>query len=61
MIDIQLDQTDRRILSVLQIDGRTSNADLAERINLSASACHRRVQRLDSLGCLLYTSPSPRD
>ena len=49
MIDIQLDQTDRRILSVLQIDGRTSNADLAERINLSASACHRRVQRLDSI------------
>ena len=52
MIDIQLDQTDRRILSVLQIDGRTSNADLAERINLSASACHRRVQRLDSLGII---------
>ena len=52
MIDIQLDQTDRRILSVLQIDGRTSNADLAERINLSASAWHRRVQRLDSLGII---------
>ena len=52
MIDIQLDQTDRRILSVLQIDGRTSNADLAERINLSESACHRRVQRLDSLGII---------
>lgn len=49
MVDIQLDQTDRRILSVLQMDGRISNADLAERINLSASACHRRVQRLDSL------------
>ena len=52
MIDIQLDQTDRRILSVLQIDGRTSNADLAERINLSAAAGHRRVQRLDSLGII---------
>ena len=52
MIDIQLDQTDRRILTALQIAGRTSNADLAERINLSASACHRRVLRLDSLGVI---------
>lgn len=50
MTDIELDKIDRRILSVLQIDGRISNADLAEKINLSASACHRRVQRLDSLG-----------
>ena len=52
MVDIQLDQTDRRILSVLQMDGRISNADLAERINLSASACHRRVQRLHSTGII---------
>jgi Lrp/AsnC family leucine-responsive transcriptional regulator len=43
-----LDATDRRILSVLQRDGRISNADLAEAINLSASACHRRVQRLEA-------------
>jgi len=52
VVDIQLDQTDRRILSVLQMDGRISNADLAERINLSASACHRRVQRLHSTGII---------
>ncbi len=45
---MQLDQTDRRILHVLQREGRISNADLAERINLSASACHRRVQRLEA-------------
>lgn len=45
-----LDPTDRRILTVLQRDGRISNADLAEQINLSASACHRRVQRLESEG-----------
>jgi len=50
LTDIELDKIDRRILSVLQIDGRISNADLAEKINLSASACHRRVQRLDSSG-----------
>ena len=45
-----LDATDRRILSALQISGRMSNADLSEKINLSPSACHRRVQRLESDG-----------
>ena len=46
----ELDPTDRRILTVLQRDGRISNADLAEEVNLSASACHRRVQRLENDG-----------
>lgn len=46
----QLDATDRRILGVLQKEGRISNADLAQRVNLSASACHRRVQRLEEAG-----------
>lgn len=46
----RLDPTDRRILSVLQRDGRISNADLAQRVHLSASACHRRVQRLEEMG-----------
>lgn len=41
---------DRRILTVLQKSGRMSNADLSERVNLSASACHRRVQRLEKEG-----------
>lgn len=45
-----LDPTDRRILTVLQKEGRISNADLAQRVNLSASACHRRVQRLEEGG-----------
>lgn len=47
---MSLDQTDRRILVVLQKQGRISNADLSERVNLSASACHRRVQRLEADG-----------
>ncbi|WP_293577774.1 Lrp/AsnC family transcriptional regulator [Phaeobacter sp.] len=47
---MSLDETDRRILSVLQKQGRISNADLSERVNLSASACHRRVQRLEVEG-----------
>lgn len=45
-----LDQVDRRILSVLQRQGRISNAELSEAVNLSASACHRRVQRLEADG-----------
>jgi Lrp/AsnC family leucine-responsive transcriptional regulator len=44
------DATDYRILSALQRDGRMTNADLAERANLSPSACHRRVQRLEAEG-----------
>lgn len=47
-----IDTTDRRILSVLQNRGRISNADLADAVNLSASACHRRVQRLESEGVI---------
>ncbi|TQS71501.1 Lrp/AsnC family transcriptional regulator [Rhodobacteraceae bacterium] len=47
---MDLDATDRRILMVLQKHGRMSNADLSERVNLSASACHRRVQRLEEDG-----------
>lgn len=46
----ELDATDRRILTVLQKEGRITNAELAERVNLSASACHRRVQRLEEDG-----------
>ncbi|WP_435312063.1 Lrp/AsnC family transcriptional regulator [Primorskyibacter sedentarius] len=47
-----LDETDLRILRVLQRKGRISNADLSEKVNLSASACHRRVQRLENEGII---------
>lgn len=47
---MQLDATDCRILRVLQKQGRITNAELAEMINLSPSACHRRVQRLETEG-----------
>ncbi|NBQ28094.1 MAG: Lrp/AsnC family transcriptional regulator, partial [Rhodobacteraceae bacterium] len=36
---MKIDDTDRRILNVLQRNGRVSNAELAEQVNLSASAC----------------------
>ncbi|MEZ5798080.1 MAG: Lrp/AsnC family transcriptional regulator [Paracoccaceae bacterium] len=45
-----LDATDRRILAALQKEGRITNAELSERVNLSPSACHRRVQRLEEEG-----------
>ncbi|RMD89016.1 MAG: winged helix-turn-helix transcriptional regulator, partial [Alphaproteobacteria bacterium] len=48
----ELDAIDRRILDVLQRQGRISNAELAERVHLSASACHRRVQRLEKAGII---------
>ena len=48
----ETDATDRRILALLQKDGRMTNAELASRINLSASACHRRVQRLEEAGVI---------
>lgn len=48
--NMDIDSIDRRILQVLQREGRISNADLSERANLSASACHRRVQRLEKDG-----------
>ncbi len=47
-----LDRVDRRILHELQADGRLSNTTLAERINLSESACLRRVRRLEESGML---------
>lgn len=49
---MEVDQIDRRILEALQKDGRMTNADLAEHVNLSASACHRRVQRLEKDGVI---------
>ncbi|WP_170553779.1 Lrp/AsnC family transcriptional regulator [Ruegeria conchae] len=47
---MSLDTTDRKILSALQRNGRMSNAELSEQVNLSPSACHRRVQRLEADG-----------
>ncbi|TCP44430.1 Lrp/AsnC family transcriptional regulator [Rhodovulum marinum] len=49
---MDLDDTDRRLLRVLQKQGRISNAELSERVNLSPSACHRRVARLERAGVI---------
>ncbi|MGE3065134.1 MAG: Lrp/AsnC family transcriptional regulator [Hyphomicrobiaceae bacterium] len=48
----QPDDTDRRILTLLQQDGRMSIADLAERVGLSPSPCLRRVRLLEQAGII---------
>ncbi len=52
MTQVSLDRTDLTLLALLQREGRISNADLAERVNLSASATLRRVQRLEAEGVI---------
>jgi DNA-binding Lrp family transcriptional regulator len=50
MNDARIDHFDRMILSLLQEDARLTNNDLSERVNLSASQCSRRRQRLEEGG-----------
>jgi Lrp/AsnC family transcriptional regulator, leucine-responsive regulatory protein len=52
MAELQLDRTDLLLLAELQRSGRLSNADLAEHVHLSPSACLRRVQRLERDGVI---------
>jgi Lrp/AsnC family transcriptional regulator, leucine-responsive regulatory protein len=47
-----MDAIDRKILSELQRDGRISNVELAERVNLSPSPCLRRLKRLEEDGLI---------
>jgi Lrp/AsnC family leucine-responsive transcriptional regulator len=50
---IQLDRYDKRILTLLQMDGRMSNQDLADSIGLSPSPCLRRVKALEEAGLII--------
>ncbi|QNE36142.1 Lrp/AsnC family transcriptional regulator [Leifsonia shinshuensis] len=47
-----MDSLDREILSTLQQDGRISVTELASRVGLSLSACHRRVRELEQSGVI---------
>ncbi len=52
-----MDAIDRKIVRVLQRDGRISNQDLAARVGLSPSPCLRRVRNLERSGVLIgYTA-----
>jgi len=52
MASIELDAIDRRILAILQENGRLSNQEIAERVNLSPSPCLRRIRRLEESGVI---------
>lgn len=45
-----LDRIDMTILKTLQVDGRITNVELAQKVNLSASPCLDRVKRLEAEG-----------
>lgn len=49
---MKLDHTERRILRLLQDNGRMSNVDLAEQVGLSESPCLRRVRQLEKSGLI---------
>jgi len=49
---VKLDRLDKKILNALQADGRIANADLAEKVGLSASACLRRMRALENAGII---------
>ena len=48
----ELDRIDRKILDLLQRQGRISMTELAERIGLSASPCAERVKRMERDGVI---------
>ncbi|ODN69304.1 Lrp/AsnC family transcriptional regulator [Methylobrevis pamukkalensis] len=48
----RIDATDRKILRHLQEEGRLTNVELADRINLSPSPCLRRVKKLEEEGVI---------
>jgi Lrp/AsnC family leucine-responsive transcriptional regulator len=50
-----LDAIDLKILRTLQSAGRLTNAEVAERANISAATCHRRMQRLFDEGYITGT------
>jgi len=47
-----VDRTDKKIIAELQADGRLSLTELAEKVGLSLSPCHRRVKSLEESGII---------
>ncbi len=47
-----MDEIDRHIIRELQLDGRLSNHELADRVNLSPSPCLRRLRNLEKSGII---------
>lgn len=49
---MKLTKSDRQILNLIQDDCRITNAQLSQSVNLSQSACHRRVKQLEDSGLI---------
>ncbi len=49
---VTIDEIDKKVLRLLQVDARMSITELAERINLSATPCARRIKRLEDTGVI---------
>ena len=47
-----MDKKDRLILTLLQTDARLSNNEIAEQVNLSPTACWKRIQRMQEMGLI---------
>ncbi|WP_411818366.1 Lrp/AsnC family transcriptional regulator [Hyphococcus sp. DH-69] len=47
-----IDKIDNQILDLIQADSRLTNAEIAEKVGLSQSACHRRVKQLEDAGVI---------
>jgi Lrp/AsnC family leucine-responsive transcriptional regulator len=54
-----LDRVDLRILDLLQREGRLTNLEIAEKVNLSPSPVLRRVRRLEEEGVIKETTALP--
>jgi len=50
--DIALSDVDRRILKILQEDGRVTVQAIADRVGLSASPCLRRIRQMEKSGVI---------
>jgi Lrp/AsnC family leucine-responsive transcriptional regulator len=49
---LRLDEIDRKILRLLQTDCRLTMVEIAERVGLSASPCHRRIKIMEDAGLI---------
>ncbi len=50
---VKIDDYDRKIIAALQSNGRLSNIDVSQLVNLSHSSCSRRIARLEREGIIL--------
>jgi Lrp/AsnC family leucine-responsive transcriptional regulator len=51
-VNVKLDEIDKKILRLMQANGRITNIELAELVHLSPTPCSRRVKRLEESGLI---------